>query len=58
MIMDKVHFETVINDHTIPPIVRKNAESSVIRMGFPFHEIVKVPSFCLWLVFILIVLIA
>ncbi|XP_077531815.1 general transcription factor IIH subunit 2 Ssl1 isoform X1 [Haemaphysalis longicornis] len=48
VIMDENHFRDVLFQHAIPPPVTGNAESSLIRMGFPFHrtESEGKPSLC------------
>ncbi|VDN02731.1 unnamed protein product [Thelazia callipaeda] len=48
VVLDNIHFEIVLNEHTIPPPFNRNVESSVVRMGFPVHESIDFPSFCLW----------
>ncbi|VBB29201.1 unnamed protein product [Acanthocheilonema viteae] len=47
VVLNNTHFEVVLNEHTNPPISNRNAESSVVRMGFPAHESIDSPSFCL-----------
>ncbi|VDO75875.1 unnamed protein product [Onchocerca flexuosa] len=47
VVLDSTHFEVVLNEHTNPPVSSRNAESSVVRMGFPAHESIDFPSFCL-----------
>ncbi|VDK83464.1 unnamed protein product [Litomosoides sigmodontis] len=47
VVLDSTHFEIILNEHTNPPISGRNAESSVVRMGFPAHEGIDSPSFCL-----------
>uniref|UniRef100_A0A1I7VGJ0 Nucleolar protein 14 n=1 Tax=Loa loa TaxID=7209 RepID=A0A1I7VGJ0_LOALO len=47
VILDSTHFEVILNEHANPPISSRNAESSVVRMGFPAHESIDSPSFCL-----------
>ncbi|KAM3723063.1 General transcription factor IIH subunit [Dirofilaria immitis] len=47
VVLDSTHFEIVLNEHTNPPVSDRYAESSVVRMGFPAHESIDSPSFCL-----------
>uniref|UniRef100_A0A915Q771 VWFA domain-containing protein n=1 Tax=Setaria digitata TaxID=48799 RepID=A0A915Q771_9BILA len=47
VVLDSAHFEVILNEHTNPPTSSRNAESSVVRMGFPAHESIDFPSFCL-----------
>ncbi|KAL3185841.1 hypothetical protein MRX96_028727 [Rhipicephalus microplus] len=48
VILDENHFKDVLFQHAIPPPVTGNAESSLIRMGFPYHrtETEGKPSLC------------
>ncbi|KAL1413917.1 hypothetical protein MTO96_007966 [Rhipicephalus appendiculatus] len=48
VILDENHFKDILFQHAIPPPVTGNAESSLIRMGFPFHrtETEGKPSLC------------
>ncbi|KAH7960073.1 hypothetical protein HPB49_016743 [Dermacentor silvarum] len=48
VILDENHFKDILFQHAIPPPVTGNAESSLIRMGFPYHrtETEGKPSLC------------
>uniref|UniRef100_A0A1I8E8U8 VWFA domain-containing protein n=1 Tax=Wuchereria bancrofti TaxID=6293 RepID=A0A1I8E8U8_WUCBA len=46
VVLDSTHFEVILSEHAIPPVCSRNAESSVVRMGFPAHESIDCPSFC------------
>lgn len=38
VVLDDVHFKELLNDHLSPPPATGNTESSLIRMGFPYHQ--------------------
>ncbi|XP_023933479.1 general transcription factor IIH subunit 2 [Lingula anatina] len=39
VILDETHFRDLLTYHVTPPPARNNAESSLIRMGFPHHQL-------------------
>ncbi|KAH3827488.1 hypothetical protein DPMN_129423 [Dreissena polymorpha] len=39
VILDEGHFKDLLNQHTSPPPAQNNTESSLIRMGFPHHQL-------------------
>lgn len=39
VILDETHFKDLLNQHTSPPPAMLNTESSLIRMGFPHHQL-------------------
>lgn len=48
VILDGDHFELILNEYTNPPVTKRNVESCMVRMGFPSHQIIQKPAFCLW----------
>ncbi|XP_077998384.1 general transcription factor IIH subunit 2-like [Glandiceps talaboti] len=53
IILDEPHFKDLLLEHVTPPPANANTESSLIRMGFPRHQIhtekheVEKPSMCM-----------
>lgn len=41
VVMDETHFKDILTQHLSPPAATVNSESSLIRMGFPHHQISK-----------------
>ncbi|MFH4975800.1 hypothetical protein AB6A40_002509 [Gnathostoma spinigerum] len=46
VVLDKSHFELLMNSHTNPPVSKRSMECSVVRMGFPSHQNIVTPAFC------------
>ncbi|XP_064610580.1 general transcription factor IIH subunit 2-like [Liolophura sinensis] len=53
VIMDESHYKDLLNQHVSPPPASANTESSLIRMGFPHHQLTtdkdkeEKPSMCM-----------
>ncbi|XP_033097919.1 general transcription factor IIH subunit 2-like [Anneissia japonica] len=47
VILDEIHFKELLMEHTLPPPATVNSESSLIKMGFPKHQIhTDKPAIC------------
>ncbi|KAK3104801.1 hypothetical protein FSP39_010358, partial [Pinctada imbricata] len=51
VILDEAHFKDLLHSHVTPPPATANTESSLIRMGFPHHQLSshkeESPSMCM-----------
>ncbi|XP_071945993.1 general transcription factor IIH subunit 2-like [Antedon mediterranea] len=47
VILDETHYKELLMEHTLPPPATVNSESSLIKMGFPKHQIhTDKPAIC------------
>ncbi|XP_014662476.1 PREDICTED: general transcription factor IIH subunit 2-like isoform X2 [Priapulus caudatus] len=53
VILDECHFKDILMQHVSPPPAATNTESSLVRMGFPYHQLSanvasgETPSMCM-----------